>query len=164
MSRAAERFNTVLKTDAPEGTQIFTAPKVVDALSAQGLTEYVKDLQREIQKSDSAAVTKNLVDKAVEAQAKTYALHNLPIYLFQLARIYEGAGNQAKSQEFSQLFQKAQSDFEPDRIDEIFLELMETVEKLRDEGFDTTTLKDELNRVIVAKQLYDSGFLCFSQV
>jgi hypothetical protein len=163
MSRATERFNAVLTNDTPEGTRTFTPPKVANALSAQGLTEYVEDLQREIQNSDFAAATTNLVDKAVEAQAKAYALHNLPIYLFRLARVYEGAGNEAKSQEFSQLFQRAQDEFEPDQIDKIFLELIETVETLRDEGCDISTLKDQLNRVIVAKQLYDSGFLCFSQ-
>lgn len=143
---------------------MFTPPKVANALSAQGLTEYVEDLQREIQNSDFAAATTSLVDKAVKAQTKAYALHNLPIYLFRLAGVYEGAGNEAKRQEFSQLFQRAQDEFEPDQIDKIFLELIETVETLRDEGCDITpTLKDQLNRVLVAKQLYDSGFLCFSQ-
>jgi hypothetical protein len=164
MTRATERFNAVLANDTPEGTQMFTPPKVANALSAQGLTEYVEDLQRDIQNSGFATANANLVDKAVQAQSKAYALHNLPIYLFRLAGVYEGAGNEAKSQEFSQPYQRAQDEFEPDQIDKIFLELIETVETLRDEGFDISTLKDQLNRVIVAKQLYDSGFLRFCKV
>jgi hypothetical protein len=165
MSRAIERFDAVVtNAHAPEGTRMFTPPKVANAISAQGLTEYVEDLQREIQNSDFAATTANLMDKAVKSQMKAYALHHLPIYLFRLAGMYECAGDEAKSQEFSQLFQRAQDEFEPDQIDKIFLELIETVEKLRDDGCDISpTMKDQLNRVLVAKQLYDSGFLCFSQ-
>jgi hypothetical protein len=103
------------------------------------------------------------MDKAVKAQMKAYALHNLPIYLFRLAGLYECAGNETKSKEFSQLFQRAQDEFEPDQIDKIFLELIETVEKLVDEGCDISpTLKDQLNRVLVGKPLYEAGFLRFS--
>lgn len=164
MSRATERFKAVLKDDTPEGTQMFTPPKVANAISAQGLTEYVEDLQREIQNSDFAAATTNLVDKAVKAQGKAYTLHNLPIYLFDLAGIYGRAGYEAKSQEFSQLYQRAQDEFEPDEIDRIFLELIVSVEELRDEGCDISPeLKDQLNRAIVAKQLIDSRFMCFSK-
>jgi hypothetical protein len=76
------------------------------------------------------------MDKAVKAQMKAYALHNLPIYLLRLAGMYECAGNEAKNQEFSQLFRRAQDEFKPDQIDKIFLELIETVEKLGDEGCD----------------------------
>lgn len=165
MNRAVERFDAVV-TDAhaPEGTRMFTPPKVRSAISAQGLSEYVEDLQREIQNSDSAATTASLMDKAIKAQMKAYALHNLPIYLFQLAGMYKYAGNEAKSQEFSQLFHRAQNEFEPDQIDKVFLELIENVEKLRDEGCDISpTLKDQVNRVLVAEPLYEAGFLRFSQ-
>lgn len=164
ISLATERFSAVLANDAPEGTSGFVPPKVANAISAHGLMEYVEGLQREIQNSNSASVTTDLVDKAVKAQMKAYALHNLPVYLFQLAEMYDCAGDEAKRQEFSQLFQRARDKFEPDQIDKIFLELIETVEALRDDGCDISILKDQLNRVIVAKQLYDSGFLCFSKV
>ena len=164
MSRAIERFHAVVtNAHAPEGTRMFAPPKVRSAISAQGLTEYVEDLQREIQNSDLAATTAKLVEKAVKAQMKAYALHNLPIYLCRLARIYECAGNEAKSQEFSQLFQRAQDEFQPDQIDKIFLELIEAVEELGDEGCDILTLKDQLNRVLLALRLYKAGLLCFSQ-
>ena len=165
MNRAIKRFDAVVAdAHAPEGTRMFTPPKVRSAISAQGLTEYVEDLQREMQDSDFAATTANLMDRAVKAQMRAYALHNLPIYLFQLAGMYERAGNEAKSQEFSQLFHSAQDEFEPDQIDRIFLELIENIEKLGDEGCDISpTLKDQLNRVFVAKPLYEAGFLRFSQ-
>jgi hypothetical protein len=165
MSRAIERFDSVVtNADAPEGTRMFVPPKVRSAISAQGLTEYVADLLREIENYDFAATTVKLMEKAVNAQAKAYALHNLPIYLFRLARMYEGAGNEAKSQEFSQLFQRAQDEFQPDQIDKIFLELIEAIEELGDEGCEISpTFKDQLNRVLLAKPLYEAGFLCFSR-
>jgi hypothetical protein len=165
MSRAIERFDAVVtNAHAPEGTRMFIPPKVRDAISAQGLTEYVADIQQEIENSDSAATIARLTEKAVKAQMKAYALHNLPIFLFRLARMYECADNEAKSQEFSQLFHQAQDEFQPDQIDKIFLELIETVEKLGDEGCDISpTLKDQLNRVLLAKPLYEAGFLCFSR-
>lgn len=152
MSRAIERFGAVVtNAHAPEGTRLFTPPKVRDAIAAQGLTEYVADLQREIENSDFAATTAKLMEKAVKAQMKAYALHNLPIYLFRLARMYECAGNEAKSQEFSQLFQRAQDEFQPDQIDKIFLELIEAVEELGDEGCDISpTLRDQARRVLFA--------------
>jgi hypothetical protein len=165
MSRAVERFHAVV-TDAhaPEGARMFVPPKVQRAISAQGLTEYVEDLQREIQNCDIAATTANQIEKAVKAQMKAYALHNLPIYLFRLVELYESASNEAKSKEFSQLFQQVQDEFEPDQIDKIFLELIETVEQLRHEGCDISpTLKDQLNRLQVAKPLYAAGLLRFSQ-
>jgi hypothetical protein len=165
MSHALKRFDAVvMDAHAPEGTRMFAPPKVRSAISAQGLTEYIDDLQREIQNSDFAAATANLMDRAVKAQMKVYALHNLPIYLFRLAGMYECAGNESKSKEFSQLFQRAQNEFKPDQIDKIFLELIKAVEELEDRGLDVLpTLKDQLNRLLVAKPLYEAGFLSFSQ-
>ena len=165
MSRALERFVAVVtNAHAPEGTRMFAPPKVQSAIAAQGLTEYVGDLQREIENSDFAATSEKLVEKAIKAQMKAYALHNLPIYLFRLARMYQCAGNEAKAKEFSQLFQRMQDEFQPDQIDKILLELIETVEELGDEGCDISpTLKDQLNRVLLAKPLLEAGLLCFSQ-
>ncbi len=165
MSRALERFVAVV-TDAhaPEGTRMFAPPKVQSAIEAQGLTEYVADLQREIENSDFAATTAKLMEKAVKAQTKAYALHNLPIYLLRLSRMYECAGDEAKAMEFSQLFQRAQDEFQPDQIDKIFLELIETVEELGKEGCDISpTLKDQRNRVILALPLHKAGFWGFSR-
>ena len=165
MRRALKRFDAVVtNAHAPEGTRMFVPPKVQSALSAQGLTEYVADLQREIGNSDIAATTAKLMEKAVNAQLKAYTLHNLPVYLFRLAQMYRRAGNEAKSQEFSQLFQRMQHEFQPDQIDKIFMGLIEGVEELEDEGCDIDPeLKDQLNRVLLAKPLFEAGLLCFSR-
>ena len=97
MSRAIERFSAVVtNAHAPEGTRLFAPPKVRNAISAQGLTEYVADLQREIENSDFAATTAKLMEKAVKAQMKAYAVHNLPIYLFRLARMYSALAMRQK--------------------------------------------------------------------
>ena len=165
MSSAGERFaDVVTNAHAPEGTRMFVPPKVRNAILAQGLTDYVADILRKVESYNFAATTVKLMEKAINAQAKAYALHNLPIYLSRLTRMYENAGNDAKRQEFSQLFKRAHDEFQPDEIDKIFLELIKAVEGLEDEGCDISPeLKDQLNRVLLAKPLYEAGHLCFSR-
>jgi hypothetical protein len=47
---------------------------------------------------------------------------------------------------------------------EVFLEKIETVKNLEKEGAEiSATLKYELDRILVAKRLHDSGFLRFSE-
>lgn len=133
-------------------------------MSAEGLTEYVEDLMREVQDCTSDTKIATLLDKAIKAQMKAYAFHNLPIYLSQIAWLYELAGDTAKSKEFSQLFLRAQNEFTPDQIDAVFLERIETVNNLEKELAEMSpTLKYELDRILVAKKLHDLGFLRFSE-
>ena len=133
-------------------------------MSAQGLTEYVADLLREVQDCASDTKIATMLAKAIKAQMKAYAFHNLPIYLSQPAWMYELAGDGAQSKEFSQLFQRAQDEFTPDQIDAVFLERIETVDNLETEGAEmSSTLKYELDRILVAKKLHDLGFLRFSE-
>jgi len=164
MTHALDRYAAIATAHAPEGMRMFVPPKVRNAISAQGLTEYVEDLLREAQDSTSDATTSALLDEAVKAQMKAYACHNLPIYLSQLARIYELAGNAGKSNEFSQLFQRVQDEFMPDQIDAVFLEKIETTNTLKKEGAELSpSLKYELDRIFVAKRLHDLGLLRFSE-
>ena len=164
MNRTLDRYAAIANAHAPAGMRMFVPPKVRNAMSAQGLTEYVEDLIREVQDCASDTKIATLLDKAVKAQMKAYAFHNLPIYLSQLAWIYELAGDAAKSKEFSQLFLRAKDEFTPDQIDAVFLEKIETVNSLEKEGAEmSSTLKYELDRILVAKKLHDSGFLRFSE-
>lgn len=164
MSRTLDRYASIANAHAPEGMRMFGPAKVIDAVKAQGLTEYVEDLKRDMQNCDSSTNINTLMDKAIKAQMKAYLLHNLPVYMFQLAEMYELAGDVEKSREFSQLFQQVQDEFTPDPIDTIFLEMIETVKGLEKEGCEISSkLRYELDRILVAKKLHESGFLCFSQ-
>jgi len=165
MSRTLDRYAAIANAHAPEGMQMFVPPKVKSAMSAQGLTEYVERLMSEFEDCAlSSTRSTTLLDKAVKAQMKAYAFHNLPIYLSQLAEIYELAGDAAKSNEFSHLFLRAQDEFIPDEIDAIFLEKIEAVNNLIKDGAEmSSTLNSELDRILVAKRLYEAGFLCFSE-
>jgi hypothetical protein len=127
ISRTLERYATAFDADAPERTHMFVHPRVRDGMTAQGLAEYAEDLMREIQESDSDKKITTLMDKAVKAQMKAYAVHNLPVYLFQLARMFEFAGDDAKAKEFFQYFLREQDEFIPDQTDNLFLNFLSQV-------------------------------------
>ncbi len=59
-----------------------------------------------------------MLDKAIKAQLKAYGLHDLPLYLFHLACIYELAGNLDKAEMWFKNFLRFQSEFTPDKVDE----------------------------------------------
>ena len=116
-----QRFAANANAEAPEGGGGWAVhPRLKDCLSAQGLIEYVEDLRLQIQRAssnDGAA----LMQKAIQAQTKAYAIHNLPVYLFQLAQMFELAGNSAKAQDCLGDFLRAQHEFRADKIDSVFL-------------------------------------------
>jgi tetratricopeptide (TPR) repeat protein len=124
INRTLERYATVANADAPEGMRMFVAPKVTNGMAAQGLAEYVEDLMRKSRNCDSNAKIATLMDKAIKAQMKAYAVHNLPIYLFQLAELFEFAGDATKAREFYRHFLRAQDAFKPDQIDTLFVNQM----------------------------------------
>jgi hypothetical protein len=55
------------------------------------------------------------------SKLKAYALHNLPIYLFKLAALFQLIGSHEQAKKFFRLFLEAQRDFKPDGIDKMFL-------------------------------------------
>jgi hypothetical protein len=164
INRTLDRYIAIGNAHAPEGMRVFVPPKVKSAMSAQGLTEYVDDLIGEAQECASDTEVATLLDKAIKAQMKAHAFHNLPIYLSQVATLYELAGDAAKSKEFSELFLRMQNEFTPDQIDAVFLEKIEMVKNLEKDGIEmSSTLEYELDRIFVAKKLHDLGFLRFSE-
>jgi hypothetical protein len=95
----------------------------MDALMAQGLNEYVEDLMRDIKERSDAPIAA-VMDKAIAAQKKAYTIHNLPVYLFQLAGMFEFTGDAVKAREYFQQFLRAQGEFKPDGTALVFLEQM----------------------------------------
>jgi len=165
MGRTLERYAAIGKAHAPEGTQMFVPPKVKNAMSAQGLTEYVVGLVEDFKNCGSASQREALLDRAIKAQMKAYSLHNLPTYLSLVAGLYEIAGDLAQTKKFLDLSSSAQGEFKPDRIDAIFVEFMETIKGLEEEGAEmSSSLRYQLESTLVAMQLHDSGLMSFSEV
>jgi len=119
--RTLDRYASVFNSDAPEGMTAIVPQKVKDGMTAQGLIEYVEDLMRQLRDCDSDDEMATLMDKAIKAQMKAYAVHNLPVYLFQVAGMFELVGDADNAKEFFRQFLKAQSNFIPDNIDTMFL-------------------------------------------
>lgn len=123
VSRTLEQYAAGAKAQLG-GKEAFVPEKLRDAMTAQGLTRYVEDLIWKLEDCGSGEVA-TLMDKATQAQAKAYAIHNLPVYLFQLAGMFELAGDDGKAKDFFRHFLRAQSEFKPDQIDTIFLNATE---------------------------------------
>jgi hypothetical protein len=88
---------------AQSGGGAFVTPvKMMDGMKAKALTEYAADLLAQCDDCNS----EECLRKAIQAQAKAYALHNLPAYIFQLAGIYEAAGDTTKARDFLPLVSK----------------------------------------------------------
>ncbi|MGA2801953.1 MAG: hypothetical protein ABSE97_06230 [Verrucomicrobiota bacterium] len=110
---------------AEKGGTFCVVPKLLDALKAQGLFEYAFQL---VNKSGDANLSSDevaiILDKAIKAQLKAHCLHNLPLYLFHSALIYELAGNTEKAEVWFKHFLQMQNEFKPDKVDEINLNFL----------------------------------------
>lgn len=120
INASMSEYAAIANADAPDGTKMYMHPKAKDALTARCLTEYVEGLMVQLQDCPADEVAA-LFDKAIKAQMKAYAIHNLPVYLYQIAGMFEFLGNGAKATEFFRLFLRTQDEFRPDQIDTVFL-------------------------------------------
>lgn len=121
IAASLDEYAAIANANAPAGTTMYVHPKVKDAMTAKALTEYVEDLMAQLQDCTSDEETASVMDKATQAQAKAYAIHNLPLYLFQMAGMLEFAGQTAKAKDFFRHFLRAQDEFKPDQVDTIFI-------------------------------------------
>ena len=163
IEQALDRFAAIAASNPPEGSRMFVPPKVRRAISAQGLAYYAQSCVWNIGNCRSGAETTERIDKAIKAQMKAYAHHNLPEYLFQLAALYDLAGDTAKREEFSRLFRQAREEFKPDQIDSIFSDTVENLRKLQDDMRSEipSTVREAFDQM-TAKELYQSGFMKFA--
>lgn len=115
-----DRYAAIANEEAPEGTSVIVPEKAIDAITAKALAEYVEDLMRELDECEPEEMLM-IMDQAIKAQMKAYAVHNLPVYLFQVGGMFELLGDDASAKEFFGLFLRMQEEFRPDRIDTIFL-------------------------------------------
>lgn len=110
---------------AEKGGELALVPKMRQALEAQGLFEYAMQLvARATNPNLSPDEIAIILDKAVKAQLKAHGLHDLPIFLFHTACTYELAGNAEKADIWFKNFLQLQSEFKPDKVDEINLKFL----------------------------------------
>lgn len=98
-----KRMADVANAEAPAGTTMYVHPKVLDAITAQALTQYAEDLVLQLQQYSTGEVTV-VMDKAIKAQLKAYTAHNLRIYLYQAAGMFELIDDVENAAKFFHLF------------------------------------------------------------
>jgi len=121
IATSLQQYAAIANADAPEGSTMYVHPKVKVGMKAKALAEYVEDLMARLPYCESDQETASLMQKAIHAQAAAYAVHNLPVYLFQLAGMFEFSGDAAKAKDFFRNFLRANAEFRPDQVDTIFL-------------------------------------------
>ena len=126
INRKLEEFQSVVnESKSPDG-EYYVHPKIIDAMTAQGLFEYVVQLVREAEGTDHSKHEFNaILDKAKKAQIKVYSIHDLPIYIFYLASIYEIAGELDKANHWFKFFLRVQDAHKPDEVDALHLDLLQ---------------------------------------
>ena len=123
INRKLEEFQSIAKEKLSPGKVFYFDPKLINALKAQGLFEYVSQL---VSKAKDADLSKNeadaILNKALIAQIKVFSIHDLPIYVFHLACIYEIAGNKDKANTWFDNFLRFQDEYKPDDVDTLHLD------------------------------------------
>ena len=101
-----------------------TNPKAERGMVAQSLANY-SDALIPYDNDDNRSKSKisEILDKALQAKFKAYAVHNLPAFLLQAATQLEFIDKE-KAIHTYQLFLDAQRGFRPDKIDRLFLTQM----------------------------------------
>lgn len=110
----------------PEGRRIGTEahpPEVMRGLVARGLWDFA---EQKVESADFISHTANRADKdailnlAIQAIKKAYAVHHLPIYLSDLARYLEKKGHADFAKDTYRQFLDAQSRYRPLTYDYMF--------------------------------------------
>lgn len=121
INRKLRLFSAAADAERPEGSETVVHRKFLDAIYAQGLTEYAKESILDIDDSKSDEALASTIGNAMKATMKAYIIHHLPIYLFQAAGMLELLGDSAAAKELFGRFVREQRAFEPDQVDSIFL-------------------------------------------
>ena len=106
---------------APDGAKAYVPGKVRDALIAHALRDYANGLVARRCDSRDPAEVAELFKLALVAQTKVCSISSLPLYRFELACIYDAAGDYVASRALFAQFLRDQAAFEPSPEDSIFL-------------------------------------------
>jgi tetratricopeptide (TPR) repeat protein len=113
-----ELMSSVADERAGNEVDLYAPQKAIYAMQAQALLQYADDCADKF--LSEIPHDHQLADRALKAQTKAYALHNLPIYIFRLAAILDLVGKTPQAKSFFGHFLRAQEEFTADRIDESF--------------------------------------------
>jgi hypothetical protein len=121
INRTLKRLADWAEANAPKGTHAVVAQRLKDGMIAMALIEYVGEVcvQQKACAKDGEWIA--LMDKAITAQRKAYAIHGLPVYLFEIARLFDFVGDSYNARRFFAAFIKAQGRFKPDQVDTLLL-------------------------------------------
>ena len=100
------------------GAGFVTPAKVVAGMRAQALVDYSEELLAHV---DDSPATNAVVRKALQALVKAYIIHSLPVYIFQIANVYEFDNNNREAKHWYRTFLRVQNEFVPDAIDEFWI-------------------------------------------
>jgi len=116
------------ETASEDGESYAIDPSVMPAMTARALTGYVELLNEQVGKAiekDDGEEALALMQRAIRAQVKTYAVYNLPAYLFRAAEMMEAILDVEQAKQCFGMFLKAQAAYTPEKIDELLLDEMQ---------------------------------------
>lgn len=111
-----------------DGQSYAIDPSVVPAMTARALVQYVEFVTGQVRTAierDNAEEAYSLMQKAIRAQVKAYAVYNLPAYLFRAAEMMQAIRDVEQAKRFYGMFLKVQADYTLEKIDEFLLNEME---------------------------------------
>jgi hypothetical protein len=121
-----DRFFRMMESGQTEGT-LYIHPDAHKALTAVALIGYARS-----QVILSETADKDLCfRKALAAATKAYSLHCLPIYMFDIASIFELLGDNGSAQDAFRSFLRSQQEFKPSDVDRIALRERDVEEAIR---------------------------------
>jgi hypothetical protein len=105
---------------SPEGKELHVTTEAANAIDAIGLLEYVFNM---VASSERAGISREeqlgILEKAVKAQAKVCALHDLPYYWFLFANLCAKNGQMDQAKRLYAVFLKTNREFKPGNMDVI---------------------------------------------
>ena len=109
---------------APDGRKIGSEHRsgaVTRGLVAYALWNYAEQLMVTADMSGDSLGRETVLNKAIGAVKKAYQIHNLPIYLFDLARYLAANGRLSAADQAYKAFLEDQADYRPGEGDYMFL-------------------------------------------
>ena len=114
-------FNTFTTADGRRIGREAQTPAVLSGLVAHGLWNFAEQKIVAADFDYQSIHREALINKAVTAIKKAYAIDSLPIYLYDLANYLELVGKTLAADEALEAFLEAHDAYEPRSHDEIFL-------------------------------------------
>lgn len=124
-----DSFFRMMRESSEETQQgaLYIHPKAHKAMTAWSLVSYAQNQVTLAESADKGIVDKDLCfRKALAAASKAYSLHPLPIYVFDMACMFEMLGDRASAADAFRSFLELHRNFRPSDVDRITLRQRDT--------------------------------------